>query len=418
MIKKLYPKNIFYGWFIVAAGFMIMSVVWGIVYNSSSIFIKPISADMGFTRSQVSATMTIRAACHMIIALFSGKIFAKYNIRRIMQVTTVTLFISFFAYSYAKSLLMFYFLTIIISASASLVSILPVAIIISNWFYERRGFAIGIAFMGSGVGGMIFSSLAGLWVVNYGWRTTYQILAVIMLLAIIPCTFFIIRLRPKDMGLLPYGESTQSINNDLNQEEDGIMLSEALKTIRFWAILICSVIILISINALMLTISPHLSDIGYSITFSANILALTMGALALGKLLLGYMFDKLGLRATTTLSCFATLFAMIGLIFANHYIALVIIIIGAGLGSAYATIANPIITQSLFGRRDYISIYGVLSAANALGGVIAPILTGYIFDRTGSYITSFIIMAILSFIVLVTYQFIFPKTAKIKIENV
>ena len=409
MEKNLYKGNIFYGWFIVAACFIIITTSWGIVYNCAGIFIKPISAELGFTRSQISATMTIRAASHMILALFSGKIFSKYNMIKLMKIATITLFASFFIYSYSISLATFYFFTIITSISVSLISFLPISIILSNWFYERRGFVLGLAFMGSGIGGMIFNSLAGQWIISYGWRSTYQILAIIMLITITPCTFFIIRLRPKDIGLAPLGKSTNTIPNNDNLDEEGIMLSEAIKTIRFWAIFICTVIIAMGNNTLIQSLSPHLSDIGYSVIFSANITALSMGSLAIGKLVLGKLFDSVGIRKATTISIVSTFLAIIGMIYAKYNISIGVIIISSGIGCAFTTISNPIIAQGIFGRRDYSSIYGVLTAASGLGGVFAPIFSAYYFDKTGSYNFSYNILAILCFGVIITFQLIFPK---------
>lgn len=409
MKKKLAQYDIFYGWYIVAAGFIIMSTSWVIVYNCSSLFIKPISDDLGFTRSQISATMTIRAAFQMIIALLSGKIFRRYNIKRLMQIATIALFISFFSYSFVSSLIMFYILSAISSISVSLMSILPLAIIINNWFNERRGLAIGIAFMGSGVGGMILGSLVGGWIVSYGWRSTHQILATIMILCSLPCISFIIRMRPEEIGLSPLGGDKNILIDGVREEQKGVMLAEALKTNIFWGIIMSSVLLSLSLNTLMMSISPHLTDIGYTITFSANIVALANGFLAMGKLLLGKLYDSLGIRIATTASCVAGLVGLLGLVFADYSVALIAIILGVGLGCAFGTIANPIIAYNMFGKKDYGSINGVLQSANGMGGVIGPILTGYLYDRSGNYISSFSIMIVIIILVIIMYQFVFSR---------
>lgn len=403
-MNKLTKGKIFYGWFIVAAGFIIMATGWGTVYNCASLFIKPISDELNFTRSQYGVTMTLRAACQMIISLFSGKIFANYNVKKLMMVSTIALIVSYFSFSLASTLAMFYILTIISSIAISLVCILPLSLIISNWFHEKRGFAIGIAFMGSGIGGMILNSLTGVWIVNYGWRIAFQFLALIMLLTITPCTFFILKLHPRDVGLSPYGKSA---NTNLIKEEEGkvtLPISNAFKTINFWTICLCSIIVNMSINTLVQTPSPHLNDIGYSITFSANILALSFGSLAIGKIVLGKLFDSFNVRIAATISFFCTLIGVTSLIFANYYIALGLFIISSGIGSAYNTLSSPIITQKLFKEYDYSSINGVLSAVASLGSVIGPIFTGYLYDVNQSYIPGFIIMAILTVLVIFIFN--------------
>src|SRR5699024_8190030 len=164
-----------------------------------------------------------------------------------------------------------------------------------------------------------------------------------------------------------------------------------------------------SINTLMLNISPHLTDIGYSTGFSANIVALSMGSLAIFKVVLGRLYDKLGLRIATTMSCLATLFGLVSLIFANYHIALFAIVICTGFGCSSGTMANPIISQNMFGLRDYSSIYGILTAMSGIGGIVSPIIAGYTFDTMGSYNYAFIIMSILIVIAIAIYQFTFSK---------
>lgn len=412
MKRKQVRTNIFYGWFIVAAGFIIMATAVGIVNNCASLFIKPISGDLGFPRSKINAIFTIRAMVRMVVSLFAGRIFSKFNVKKLMQVSTIVLFISYFLHSLAKSLMMFYLLTIIVNIAASLLTILPLSLIINNWFYEKRGVAIGIAFMGSGIGGMIFNSLVGRWIVSYGWQSSYQILSVILLLAIFPCTFFIIHLRPKDVGLEALGRTTYNSVTDTETESEGMMLSEALRTSKFWIIFTLTTTIALSIDTLMQTIAPHLTDVGYSITFSANIVALSMGSLAIGKLILGHSYDRLGIRLSNIISGIATISGLIGLIYAQYFISLILITVGVGLGCAFGTIANPIITQQIFGAKDYSSIYGVLSAANGLGAMIGPILNGYFFDKTGSYVTFLIISVIIGIISTSMHPFVFPKRIK------
>lgn len=407
MIKKLYHGRIFYGWFIVAAAFIIMANSMGIVFNTASLFLKPISSELGFSRSAISATLTVRYITQMIVSLLSGKIFSKYKISNVMKVCTIVLAISFFSYSLVSSLALFYIITAIVSFSFTLISILPLSLILNNWFNDRIGTVMGIAFMGSGIGGMLYNSLAGKWILEYGWRNAYEILALIILFTIAPCVFLIIKIYPKDIGLRPLGESLQS-NMDSVIQNDGVLLKDVIKTFKFWAIIICIILVSMSITTLNMTISPHLTDIGYTITYSANIVAICMGAIAIGKLILGYLYDKFGIKIATFISCFSVLLGLIGLMKFNSNIYLLILIIGSGIGCAHGTVGPPVMTQSLYGRRDYSAIYGITFAANAIGGALGPVLNGFTYDLTGNYIFSFKLMLVGSFISMIIYLLVLP----------
>lgn len=404
LISKI--KGIHYGWIIVFSGFIIMAAALGIVYNCASLFIKPISQELGFTRAQANALFTIRAITQVIAFLFGAKLFKKIKIRRLMQLVTITLAASYFSYSLIEGLASFYIITFIVSMSVALISILPLSIIISNWFHGKRGMAVGVAFMGSGVGGMLFSSLTGHWIATQGWRTTFQILAVIMFLMIAPITFFIIKTHPKDKGLEPFGSNSYAKDKDSKDvKKEGLVLKDAIKTFRFWVLAISSVLIMLGINTVMATTGPHLSDAGYSITFSANIIALSMGSLAVGKVILGKLFDNLGSRWAVTSSALAALLAITGLLFADFNIALVAIIVGTGLGAAYGSIATTMVTVDMYGRKDYGSIFGFLSALGSSGAIIGPVAFGYLYDVTGSYDSSFMIAIILLIIAILGMQF-------------
>jgi len=403
-------KEIHYGWIIVFSGFIIMAAALGIVYNCASLFIKPISQDLGFTRTQANAIFTIRAICQVIAFLFGARLFKKIRIKRLLQLVTVILSVSFFSYSFMDGLISFYFITFVASMSVALISILPLSIIISNWFYDKRGLAIGVAFMGSGVGGMFFNSLTGYLIANQGWRTTYQVLGIIMFIMIAPITFFVIKTYPRDKGLKPYGSEDATKEKDNKKlANKGLMFKEAIGTLRFWVLAISSILVMLGINTIMATTGPHLADKGYSITFSANVIALSMGSLAIGKVILGRLFDNLGSRWAVTVSALAGLLAIIGLLFANLNIALVAIVIGTGMGAAYGSIATTMVTVDMYGRKDYGSIFGLLSALGSTGAIIGPVLFGYLYDTTGSYNSSFMIAIGLMILAIVGMQITLKK---------
>ena len=161
------------------------------------------------------------------------------------------------------------------------------------------------------------------------------------------------------------------------------------------------------INALMMNVAPHLIELGYPITFSANVVALTMGSLAIGKVVLGKLYDRLGLKTATMIACLANLFALTGLLFARSYIGLAVTILFVGIGCAYATIANSVLTIELFGKKDYNAIFGFLTAIGAIGSVTGPILTGYLYDTMGDYTSSFMVSILLCIAAIIIYLAIF-----------
>lgn len=404
-------KKIFYGWFIVASAFLIMTLGWGIVYNTSSLFIEPISETLNISRKAMNFTFTLRAIFMLVISLLSALLFKRFKMINIMRVCSIVLGITFFLHSYINSLPTLYILNSLSSICVILISVLPLSAILNNWFHVKRGLVVGISFMGSGIGGLVFNPITGYIIVNHGWPAAYKFLSIIISLIIIPIVFFVLKERPRDVGEYPLGSSEKIEKESENSKEEltGVTFKQAVKTVRFWAICAASVILSIVGISLMLNISPHLTNIGYSVTFAANITALTMGALAIGKIILGHLFDRLGIRTATSVAVIFLIIGTLGMLNATKFIALFAIIAGVGLGTAFYTIANPVITTKVYGSKDYSSIYGFLTAVIGLGGIISPMIVGFLYDNSGSYYSSYKLMLVLGIIVLVIYQFVFPK---------
>lgn len=412
MGERLYQNRIFYGWYIVIAAFIIMAVGWGITFNTASLFIEPISRDLGLSRETMNTTFSIRSICQLVVALSSIVIYSKFKMKSIMKAASIILPISFFLYSYIESQTTLYLLTSIYCTSIILLGPLPLSMILNNWFFERKGFVIGLALMGSGFGGMLFNFLTGIWITTYGWRITYKILAIILFIIIVPCVFLIIKIHPRDIGLTPLGKSNNCDEDKIDDNKigsTGILISDALRNAKFWATLFSTVLISMSGVSLMNNLSPHLTNIGYSITFSANIAALSMGSLAFGKMILGYLFDRFGLKKTTLLSCVHIVLGCFSILFAKHNIALIMIIVCVGLGTSFLTVAYPIITDKVFGQKDYRTFFCLISASDSLGGMVSPIILGRIFDISGSYNPSFVVMTIIAIIGTVAFQYNLPK---------
>ena len=133
------------------------------------------------------------------------------------------------------------------------------------------------------------------------------------------------------------------------------------------------------------TVYAHMTDVGYSITTAANITAAVMASMAISKIVLGAAYDKLGVRTASLFVCLCLLISYLGLYYASSMVMVVITIIFIGTACSFGTMANPAITRTVFGTRDYAAIYGIIGAFGSMGGMITPIFSNSIFEATGSY---------------------------------
>lgn len=404
------PHGLFYGWVIVLAGTLIMAALMGIVYNCFSQFIKPVCEDLGFTRQAMSMNQTIVSLIQVGVAFSWGRILVKVRLKNLMLLWAIIGSLGFFLYSFATKIWMFYIISVVMSVSMALLTILPFSYIISNWFQEKRGLATGICFMGSGLGGMILNPLLGLWLVNYGWRMSFRILAVIMAVISIPCVL-LIKVRPEHMGLRAFGAGESSGKEGTEEEVWGYTLAEAKRMPKFWILAACTMMVNMGLSSLVQTLSPHLTDNGYSVTFAAMMVSVSMGMMALGKMVLGQLFDMLGTKKASLFSMLCGFLGLIGMIFCQVKPALILIVLGIGFGCSFGTVGNPIVVQNVFGKKDFGAIMGIFTACNSIGGAISPTANGSAFDMFGSYRPSFMVWAAMIVVVFVCYA-IFLSSSK------
>ncbi len=386
------PKKFFYGWVIVGASFVVMALTMGIVTNCASLFVKPLCDDLGISRQAAGWITTIIYAGQLVAALFSGKIFSTVETRVVMKFCSIGLAVGLLCYSFASQLWQFYLISALLGICLGWGHMVPLSMILGNWFHEKQGLALGTAFMGSGVGGMLFNSLTGVLLEAWGWRTTYQIHAALIFFLLVPIVFFVLRTRPEDMGLEPLGGYPQANPQTGVQPQVGWTLGQILKRPSFWAFCGIALISEIAMNGLMLNVSPHISESGYSTSFAANISALCMGSLALGKFLLGEFYDRMGPKRATVWPYVCTIIGLFGAALARYPVALVPMVCCCGIGGAYGSVGFPILIRSYYGSKDYGSIYGLVIAVLRLGDMITPVFMGAVFDTMGTYVPAYWLM--------------------------
>ena len=394
-MKKTFlaAKSSYYSWIIAFSALIIISISYGIVLNGFSIYMIPVTEDFGYSRQSFGLCLTIINIMLMIVGIFWGKSYKRFGIHKLMKISAIVLPLSYLAFSFCKRLVTFYICSVFLGISTALLSLLPFAVIIANWFENQRGLALGIGFMGAGVGGMAFSTLAGHWMLEYSWQWITRVTAVIMFFVLVPLVFFVIKTDPKEIEAESWGHKEEKIKAE---EVTGLSLKEAKKTKSFWAMILLAVVLGIGSSALSGTIIPHINDLGFDPVYAATLSAIALGAMAIGKIVLGLMFDKIGIKLSTTISIIAIAAGITGLFIGGEPAFHLLVILGMGIGNPSSTMAYPGMIRERFGMASYGAIYGVVSAANYFGISCAPLIVNMVFDNLGSYSPALIAIALLS----------------------
>lgn len=387
---QMHMRRLHYGWIMVIAGFLVLSCTAGALTNCYSLLVVPISEDLGIARSAMGLSQSLMSLGGIVVPLFSGIIFRRVRLKQLMIAAAIVLLSSYCSFSFAQNVYHIYISMLFLSVSFALVTWMPFSILLNSWFNKKRGLAIGIAFMGSGAGGMVFSAIGGALIAAMGWRSMVQLYTLICSLVVLPALIFVIRERPEDMHLQPYGTQEES---DAPRESaptaDGALFAQERRGARLWLLVAGVTLFGFAINGISSSMTAYIQDSGYSGAVAANVSAIYMGALALGKTVLGALYDRLGARRATAVTVCCLMTALGCLVFVRLPVMFAPIIVGAGMGVGFGTVAIPILSRHCFGNREYSAFTGVLTAANNIGGAFSPTIFGAVCDLTGTYLWAY-----------------------------
>ncbi|HOD27809.1 MAG TPA: MFS transporter [Syntrophales bacterium] len=381
-------RKIFYGWWIVVGAFFLNFAGIGIVMNTMGVFIKPVTESLGFTRGGFTLYFTIAALSMMVMAPVMGKLLERYNIRLIMTVCTAMMAVSFALFSQCRTLTQFYIVAVFLGIGSAGSHIIPVSMMITNWFIDKRGLAMGIVFAATGVGGMIFNPLANWIILNYSWQAAFLTFGLAIGLASVPTALFIVRARPADKGLLPYGGEA-ALARQSATEQGGLTATEAFRTGAFWLLALIILLIAIANMGVLHHIVPYLTDLGFSSTTATTLMSLHMAMLIFGKVLAGSLADRLGLLKSYLL-LMVGLMVSITLLYGSHWMWVAVVFnILFGFSIAVRTVLPPLMTARVLGQKHFAVIYGFLNIFTTLGTAVGVPLSGFIYDATKSYSLAF-----------------------------
>ena len=411
-------KKLFYGWYILAVSVLVMALCYAPVVSCASLFVTPITEEFGFARSAFTITKTIASLVGMAVAPFFGKIMAKKHMHAVWVGSLLGVTAVFTGMSFASTLPQFYIISFIQGLFTTSAAMLPVNIVLTNWFRKKRGFIVSIAMAGSGIGGTVLSRLMGTMIVEHGWRYTYRFLALLILCILVPAVVLVIRRTPVEKGLKPYGEEMDdTLKTERERQNAGKRMEKewdaSLKELRslpvFWAY-VFGIALIAFTSAVIIHIPSAVVDAGYTMEKAASISSLYLLIAVPGKMILGYIFDRFGVRAGIPFGGAVFLLSMLSLLVIQHPPVLYLMAVFFGFGACLSTVSPSIIASRTFGTKNYPEIFGVTTMLVNGGYAIGVPVIGLFYDMTGSYYPAWIVMGILAVLMTVSLLYSYQKS--------
>lgn len=389
MSKK--GEKFHYAWWIAVACCAIYAGSVGIIVSCAGLFYKSVSTELGVGTADIVFYTTLMYLVITITLPFAGKIFSKFDMRLILSVAALTDALAFGLMGTFTSVYQFYVSGVFLGISNSFLIYAAVPLIINNWFKVKMGTVLGLSMTFMGIGGAIFAPIAGYLIETIGWRSSYMVLGVLVAVITLPFTIFIIRKNPKEKNMTAYGSELNEVTPKKVVEEIGIPFKQAIKSVSFYGLFIFT-----GLLGLVVTVSfhipNHLMSEGLSTTLAATVVTFVMIGQTSGKFLLGWLKDKSGIKITNFVGIGSGMTGILLILFSGSLggISLYIGGLAFGIGYSTSTLLPPFMIKSVFGDRDYASIYSIIMAASTLAIAVGTTIFGFVYDITGSYYAVFL----------------------------
>ena len=396
-------RGIFFGWWLLGAGTIVMVMQGGLYAYGFPAFFVPLAATLGTSRGALSLAFSFTRLESSLLGPIEGYLIDRFGPRGIMYIGMALLGLSFILFSFVSTLLQFYLVFPIIALGASLSGFLPVITAVNNWFSRRRGLATGICSAGVNVGGVLVAMVA-LSITLYGWRATAVFIGLLILLLGFPLTAMM-RHKPQPYGYLPdgddpdrFGDSSSEGRSSDNEETADFTPMQALKTPAFWFIASAHGFSLFIVGSVSIHQIPLLVDAGISFETSASILAFMTLVAMIGRIAGGWLGDVMG-RKLILVVCFLLMSAGVVVLATAQTIPqalLYAVLYGLGYGARAPILIA--IRAEFFGPRNFATIMGLSQPVMVIGSFFGPIAAGFAYDAQGSYRMIFFIIAVLNLV--------------------
>jgi MFS family permease len=406
LAAALKRRNIHYGWVVAATTFLTMLVTAGAV-GAPGVFILPLQREFGWQTSDISSALAVRLLLFGLMGPFAAALMNRFGVRRIA--TTALLII-------ASGLLLSTQMTqvwqlvllwgFVIGIGTGLTALVLGATVATRWFTQRRGLVVGLLTASSATGQLVFLPLLASLTDRVGWRASILVVCGAMAIALVIVTA-LMRDRPSDIGLAPYGEITPAAAPPAVTSSLGAALFSPITALRdaartrvFWALFASFFICGASTNGLIQThFIPLCADFGLPAVGAASVLAM-MGVFDfIGTVGSGWLSDRYdnrylllwyyGLRGLSLMVLPFTDFSFYGLsLFAMFY----------GLDWIATVPPTVKLTAASFGRERANLVFGWIFAGHQLGAASAAFGAGLSRTMLATYLPAFFVAGALCII--------------------
>ena len=386
---------------VVATGFLSLFSIVGIMFYGLPFFYDFWVKDFGWSRATVTSGIAMgKLIVGPIFGFAAGWIIDRFGPKRLMLSGIVMGGVALIGLGTMTSLWQFYLFYFFNALGYMCGGPLPNQVLISRWFTKSRGRAMGIAYLGVGIGGMLVPQIARWLNMEFGWHQALVLLGIIMIAIAFPVAWFV-RENPDDNNPL------QKTDQALRADHASVSIAHVLKSRSFYLLVIGSMCSIGAVSGTSQNLKLFFSlDLNYSQAEAANVISIVLGSSIIGRLFMGWLADRIAKKYVMML-IYALVALAIPLLYAASTPGVIYVfafLFGVALGGDYMII--PLMAAELFGVRVMGRVMGLVITADGLGEAFGPMLAAWLRDTTKSYANGFAALIILAIVGTIAISFL------------
>ncbi|WP_200821300.1 MFS transporter [Oceanicoccus sp. KOV_DT_Chl] len=287
--------KLYYPWLMAILAALTLLVSNGMAITGLSVFDEALLGEFGWSRGELKFNGLITMVVTGLLAPFAGILLDRYGVRICMMVGWLFLAIAYWLYGNINGLTDMYLIHIMFSVVLVFCGLNPAVILVSTWFVARRGTAIGIALVGTSLGGAVFPQISTRLIESMGWRDAFQT-EVIVPIVLLFIAFFIVRNKPADVAMSAYGGDNAVQADGSAAVLTGVAYKDAIKTSSFWSLALIAMFTFYSVLGVSAHLFLYMRDLAFTPAVAANAISTFFLCALVGKFIFGLSADYIDQR--------------------------------------------------------------------------------------------------------------------------